>query len=336
MQSRQRSQTKNPQKYSSVFSSTSTGGMFESRPFVVQQQRAQELQQSDLKTSLMRAERYGHHLSSIDSASVSEPIGVQAKMEMGKPVQLAKVKKARKSSNKKPYDRPEFPKNYKPGYLDEFNKRPNGKTTLTSNQRLDNAGYSRNHRVSYQDQQHLIDEHLKGNVSKQEIEKSTNALYPKDQKGNLTGFGANRMELNRQKMLAAKTPAEKEMYAKRMRTQLNASHLNVTIGGTKPNSTIGPHFDPNFSKSPGGTNSLTPRTKQVFDFGVGNISKPMLSPGQTRLLSSHVNDRQGGFVPYNPTAMSPNSYKSMNDLMLNGRGNVGKVDKTNVPNFKQF
>ncbi|MEH2414696.1 hypothetical protein [Nostoc sp.] len=335
MQSRQDSQTKNTEKHSSAFSSASTRAMFESRPFVVQQTR-ENSQQPDLKTSLMQAEDYGHHLSQIDSASVSEPIAVQPKMEIGKPVQLGKTTKTKKTPKPKPYDRPDFPANYKPGYLDEFNKRPNRKSTLKSSQRLDHAGYSRNHRVSYQDQQNLIEQHHQGNLTQQQFTQSTNALYPKDKAGSLTGFGAKKMESHRKQMLAAKTPAEREKHAKKMSTYLNASHLNVTIGGTQPNSTIGSHFDPNFSKSPGGTYSLTPRTKQAFDFGVGNISKPMLSPGGTRILSSHVNDRQGGFVPYSPNAMSPNSYKPMKDLMDKGRGNAGQVNPANVQNFNTF
>ncbi|MGH8000333.1 MAG: hypothetical protein ACREPR_13110 [Brasilonema sp.] len=51
MTSRQHSQTKNTRKYSSTLSSASTGGMFESRPFVVQASRGENSQQPDLKTS---------------------------------------------------------------------------------------------------------------------------------------------------------------------------------------------------------------------------------------------------------------------------------------------
>ncbi|MHC5778216.1 hypothetical protein [Nostoc sp.] len=93
MQSRQYSQTKNTQKQTSAFSISPVQGMFESRPFVVQQQTTEKSQQPDLKTSLMQAKRYGHHLGQIQAASVSEPIAAQPKMEIGKPVQLAKAAK---------------------------------------------------------------------------------------------------------------------------------------------------------------------------------------------------------------------------------------------------
>ncbi|NMG10100.1 hypothetical protein DP117_25720 [Brasilonema sp. UFV-L1] len=62
--------------------------MFESRPFVVQQQTAQELQQPDLKTSLMQAEKYGHHLNQLQPASFS--VQPQQKAETQAPIQLAK------------------------------------------------------------------------------------------------------------------------------------------------------------------------------------------------------------------------------------------------------
>ncbi|MHC5732145.1 MAG: hypothetical protein ACYTXY_50415, partial [Nostoc sp.] len=76
-------------------SNTPVEGMFKARPFVVQVQKANQVQQPDLKTSLIQAKRYGHHLNQIDSASVSKPEVLQPKMETGKPVQLSKKKKDR-------------------------------------------------------------------------------------------------------------------------------------------------------------------------------------------------------------------------------------------------
>ena len=55
--------TENTRKQTPNFSTAPAQGMFQSRPFVVQSKTAQE--QPDLNRSLMRAERYGHHLSQI-------------------------------------------------------------------------------------------------------------------------------------------------------------------------------------------------------------------------------------------------------------------------------
>jgi len=65
------SRVKSPSKRSSEFSSVSDGGMFESRPFVVQSKVGEEGKQKDLKTSLMQAEHYGHHLNQMQLAAVS-------------------------------------------------------------------------------------------------------------------------------------------------------------------------------------------------------------------------------------------------------------------------
>ena len=54
--------------------------MFQSRPFVVQTQSAQKSQQPDLKTSLRRAQRYGHHLSRLQPAGIAAPAVVKPKM----------------------------------------------------------------------------------------------------------------------------------------------------------------------------------------------------------------------------------------------------------------
>jgi hypothetical protein len=55
--------TENTRKKTPNFSTAPAQGMFQSRPFVVQSKTAQA--QPDLKTSLMRAERYGHNLNQI-------------------------------------------------------------------------------------------------------------------------------------------------------------------------------------------------------------------------------------------------------------------------------
>ncbi|NMG10099.1 hypothetical protein DP117_25715 [Brasilonema sp. UFV-L1] len=61
--------------------------MFESRPFVVQASRGENSPQPDLKTSLMRAERYGHHLSQIQPFGNEATTAVQPKLETGQPIQ---------------------------------------------------------------------------------------------------------------------------------------------------------------------------------------------------------------------------------------------------------
>lgn len=60
-----------------------TSGMFQSRPFVVQTQTAQKSQQPDLKTSLMRAQRYGHRLDKMRPVGATDPKAVQPKQRMG-------------------------------------------------------------------------------------------------------------------------------------------------------------------------------------------------------------------------------------------------------------
>ncbi|MBD2212731.1 hypothetical protein H6G27_23055 [Nostoc linckia FACHB-104] len=76
-------QRKNNQSLSSVASSTPVPGIFESRPFVVQQKQQRSSQQSDLKASLMGAERYGHHLARIKAAGMSTGTQTQAKQTSG-------------------------------------------------------------------------------------------------------------------------------------------------------------------------------------------------------------------------------------------------------------
>ncbi|MBD2343785.1 hypothetical protein [Anabaena subtropica] len=58
-------------------SSASTQGMFEPRSFVVQAQREKNSQQPDIKTSLVQAERYGHHISKIPPTGCSASTVIQ-------------------------------------------------------------------------------------------------------------------------------------------------------------------------------------------------------------------------------------------------------------------
>ncbi|QFS50288.1 phosphodiester glycosidase family protein [Nostoc sphaeroides] len=60
------------------FSNTPARGRFESRPFVVQSKNDNS-KQPDLKTSLIQAEKYGHHLSKTNLANQSAPTAVQTK-----------------------------------------------------------------------------------------------------------------------------------------------------------------------------------------------------------------------------------------------------------------
>ncbi|MEH1901121.1 MAG: hypothetical protein V7L04_06830 [Nostoc sp.] len=85
MNSEQHKHSKNQHKQTSVFSNNLQEGMFQPRPFVVQskQNKEQQPEQDDLETSLMQAERYGHNLSKINSASIPNTQIVQPKSRMG-------------------------------------------------------------------------------------------------------------------------------------------------------------------------------------------------------------------------------------------------------------
>ncbi|NJK65169.1 MAG: hypothetical protein HC941_00320 [Microcoleus sp. SU_5_3] len=101
------SRTRSPRKRRSEFSTVSDGGIFESRPFVVQSKVGEEGKQKDLKTSLMQAENYGHHLSQIQPTAVSGPIqAVLGKEERIKAKQFNKLKRKeieeQKQNNKNP------------------------------------------------------------------------------------------------------------------------------------------------------------------------------------------------------------------------------------------
>jgi hypothetical protein len=84
MINRQRTQSNKTQKQTSAFSTTSSRGIFQSPLFVVQQQTRGNSQQTDLKTSLMRAERYGHHLIQIQQPTGISTSAVLQPMKAGK------------------------------------------------------------------------------------------------------------------------------------------------------------------------------------------------------------------------------------------------------------
>ena len=91
MTSRIHTQNQRTNKQTQDLLTTPVQAMFKARPFVVQTQTANQVQQPDLNTSLIQAKHYGHHLNQID-ASVSKPEALQPKMETG-PVQLAPKRK---------------------------------------------------------------------------------------------------------------------------------------------------------------------------------------------------------------------------------------------------
>jgi hypothetical protein len=85
-------QTKDIKREKPDVSTAPAQGMFQSRPFVVQSKTAEQSQQPDLKTSLMRAQRYGHHLSRMQPAGVSAPKAVQPKQGNGQQIESDRSK----------------------------------------------------------------------------------------------------------------------------------------------------------------------------------------------------------------------------------------------------
>ncbi len=83
-------------KETSPLSNTPTHAMFESHPFVVQSKSDHHVQQFDLKTSLIQAEKYGHHLSKTNLANQSVPTPVQTKPNVESPVQLVAGQKRKR------------------------------------------------------------------------------------------------------------------------------------------------------------------------------------------------------------------------------------------------
>lgn len=109
MKSRIRTRKKSPTEQTPDFSTAPAQPMFQSRSFVVQTRSAQKSQPTDLKTSLRRAERYGHHLSRMlpsvpingDRALEAEADQLGAKAAKGEAVKVtgaAEAKPVRGSS----------------------------------------------------------------------------------------------------------------------------------------------------------------------------------------------------------------------------------------------
>ncbi|MDB9373336.1 hypothetical protein [Nodularia sphaerocarpa] len=105
MNSQERKQSKNQQmQETSTFSDVPAQGMLESHPFVVQSKNNNS-EQSNLRTSLIQAEKYGHHLSKTDLTNQSASTTVQTKPDL-QPVQLAKTPKIKHNTSRaKPYDK---------------------------------------------------------------------------------------------------------------------------------------------------------------------------------------------------------------------------------------
>jgi hypothetical protein len=87
MNSQERNQSKTQVQQTSTFSNDEVQGMLKSYPFVLQS-KPNTGNLPDLKTSLMRAEKYGHHLNKTNLANQSATIAVQPKLD-GQTVQLA-------------------------------------------------------------------------------------------------------------------------------------------------------------------------------------------------------------------------------------------------------
>jgi hypothetical protein len=112
MKSRIRTHKKSTREQTPDFSTAPAQPIFQSRPFVVQSKTAEQSQKSDLKTSLMRAQRYGHHLSQMPPVGVWAPKAVQPKLGNGQQnesesakapqeLQAATVQKRDKSNRRK-------------------------------------------------------------------------------------------------------------------------------------------------------------------------------------------------------------------------------------------
>ncbi|MEH2000891.1 MAG: hypothetical protein V7L00_19455 [Nostoc sp.] len=88
---------------------TTTGQeMFDSRPFVVQQQTPEKSQHTDMNASVMQKERYGHHLERIQSGGAKTSQAVQpklgAKMINAGVIQLGKSNQSEESSDESAKD----------------------------------------------------------------------------------------------------------------------------------------------------------------------------------------------------------------------------------------
>ncbi|MEH2364297.1 hypothetical protein [Nostoc sp.] len=102
MNTEERNHKKNQQmQQTSAFSHVPAQGMFESRPFAVQSKNNNS-EQPNLKTSLIQAEKYGHHLSKINLTNQSAPTAVQTKPDT-QPIQLADSYRYLSNQNKNNY-----------------------------------------------------------------------------------------------------------------------------------------------------------------------------------------------------------------------------------------
>ncbi len=114
MKSRIRTRKKSPREQTPDFSTTPAQPMFQSRSFVVQSQSTEKSQQQpDLKTKLIQAERYGHHLRHINPAGVPAATAVQQKMAMGKPEQSDRAEAKEVISSQQVVSTPEYKKERK-------------------------------------------------------------------------------------------------------------------------------------------------------------------------------------------------------------------------------
>ncbi|MGH7999022.1 MAG: hypothetical protein ACREPR_06245 [Brasilonema sp.] len=77
MSSRLHTYKKNTKKQTPHSLTAKQEGMFQPRLFVVQSQAAEKSQQPDLKTSLSRAERYGHHFDKMQPVGLSATTAIQ-------------------------------------------------------------------------------------------------------------------------------------------------------------------------------------------------------------------------------------------------------------------
>lgn len=105
MQNREHTQNKNFDSRTSPFSNPTTG-IFDSPPFVVQSKNENQVQQPDLKASLIQAEKYGHHLGRFQSTSSHKLEGANTNLtgqttQAGQQASVTQLKKGGKKKVKK-------------------------------------------------------------------------------------------------------------------------------------------------------------------------------------------------------------------------------------------
>ncbi|MDF5734753.1 MULTISPECIES: hypothetical protein [unclassified Nostoc] len=105
MQNREHTQNKNFDLRTSAFSNPTTG-IFDSPPFVVQSKNDNQVQQPDLKASLIQAEKYGHHLGRFQSTSSQKLEGTNTNetgqtTKAGQQASITQLKKGGKKKVKK-------------------------------------------------------------------------------------------------------------------------------------------------------------------------------------------------------------------------------------------